>query len=99
MHDHLEATKITMSEFAEILSRNMNLPVVDRTGLSGAFTFALRWNPEVADNIQRDDAAAALRSEISVAVERQLGLTEASATIFRGGTLARHVQTPSRGSD
>jgi uncharacterized protein (TIGR03435 family) len=73
--------KITMSKFAEILSRNLNIPVVDRTGLSGAFTFALRWNPEVGDNIQRDEVAAALRSEISAAVERQLGLTLKSWTM------------------
>jgi uncharacterized protein (TIGR03435 family) len=49
MHDHLETTKITMSEFAQILSRNLKLPVVDRTDLAGAFNFTLRWNPDNAD--------------------------------------------------
>ena len=35
-HEHLDATSITMADFAEILSRNLKLPVVDRTGLTGA---------------------------------------------------------------
>jgi uncharacterized protein (TIGR03435 family) len=95
MHDHLDATQITMTEFAEILSRNLNIPVVDRTGLSGAFTFALRWNPEVGDNMQRDDAAAALRSEISAAVERQLGLTLKSRTMPVETLVIEHAEKPS----
>lgn len=42
MHDHLEAMKITMGEFAKILSRDLKLPVVDRTGLTGEYNFTLR---------------------------------------------------------
>ncbi len=75
MHDHLEATKMTMGEFAGILTRNLNLPVVDRTGLTGAFSFTLRWNTEEADGLRHDDAAVALRPQVSAAVARQLGLT------------------------
>ena len=40
----MDDTSITMAVFAEILSRNTRLPVVDRTGLNGAFTFTLTWN-------------------------------------------------------
>jgi uncharacterized protein (TIGR03435 family) len=75
MHDHLEATKITMHEFAEILSRNLNLLVVDHTGLAGAFSFTFRWNPDTADSLAHDEAAAALRAEVSGAITRELGLT------------------------
>jgi uncharacterized protein (TIGR03435 family) len=75
MHDHLEAAKLTMSDLAEILSRNLNLPVVDRTGLTGAFTFTLRWDPGYADSLGHDEGALALRSEVSAAIQRQLGLT------------------------
>jgi uncharacterized protein (TIGR03435 family) len=74
MHDHLEATKITMSEFAEILSRNLNIPVMDRTGLVGEFSLTLHWNPDNADALERDEAAAVLRSEVAGAIARQLGL-------------------------
>jgi uncharacterized protein (TIGR03435 family) len=75
MHDHLQATKITMGEFAEILSRNLDLPVVDRTGLTGAFDFTLRWNPDEADALPRDEALATLRSEVSAQIAKQLALT------------------------
>jgi uncharacterized protein (TIGR03435 family) len=69
-----EATKITMGQVAEILSRNLNLPVLDRTGITSALNFTLRWNPDTADALERDEAMAALRSEISTAIARQLGL-------------------------
>jgi uncharacterized protein (TIGR03435 family) len=75
MHDHLDATKVTMSEFAEIMSRNLNLPVVDHTGLAGAFNVVLDWNPKDADAVERDEAIKVLRLEMSTAMARQLGLT------------------------
>jgi uncharacterized protein (TIGR03435 family) len=75
MHDHLDATKITMGEFAEIMSRNLDLPVMDRTGLAGAFNFTLRWNPNDANVHERDEGFAILRLEMSQAIVRQLGLT------------------------
>jgi uncharacterized protein (TIGR03435 family) len=75
MHDHLEATKLTMSEFAEILSRNLNLPVIDRTGLTGAFNFAVHWNPDLTEGLNHDESAVALRPEVAAAISRQLGLT------------------------
>jgi len=75
MHDHLDAAKMTMGEFAEILSRNLNLPVVDYTGLTGAFNFTLRWNPLEADALPHDEARATLRLEVSAEIAKQLGLT------------------------
>lgn len=75
VHDHLEATKLTMSELAEILSRNLNLPVIDRTGLNGEFNFTVRWNPDVTEGLNHDDSAVALRPEVAAAISRQLGLT------------------------
>jgi uncharacterized protein (TIGR03435 family) len=79
----LDAKCLTMGQFAEITSRNLKLPVVDHTGLTGAFTFTLQWNPD-ADNVANDDDAAAyLRSEISRAISQQLGL---SLKIRRGAS-------------
>jgi uncharacterized protein (TIGR03435 family) len=75
VHDHLEATGITMADFAGILSRDLKLAVVDGTKLAGAYSFTLRWDAEVADGLQRDERLAALRAEISAAIARQLGLT------------------------
>jgi uncharacterized protein (TIGR03435 family) len=76
MHDHVQATKITMGDFAEILSRDLRLPVVDGTGLAGAYSFTLRWDPAVADDgLNRHEELAALRAEMSAAIARELGLT------------------------
>jgi len=72
-HDHLDAT-ITMAQLAEILTRDLRLPVTDRTGLSGAFKFTLHWNPDFPVPLSRDDAAEALRLEVSRAIAQQLGL-------------------------
>jgi uncharacterized protein (TIGR03435 family) len=94
MHDHLEATKITMSELAEILSRNLNLPVADHTGLAGAFNFTLRWNPDNADSLARDEAAAALRAEVSGAIRRQLGLTLKSLKMPVEMLVVDHAEKP-----
>jgi len=72
-HDHLDAT-VTMAQLAEILTRDLRLPVKDRTGLSGAFKFTLHWNPDFPAPLSRDDAAEALRLEVSRAMVQQLGL-------------------------
>ena len=75
MHDHLEAATMKMGEFAEVLSRDLDLPVVDRTGLTGAFNFTLRRNPVEADALPQEEARATLRLEVSAEIARQLGLT------------------------
>jgi uncharacterized protein (TIGR03435 family) len=95
MHDRLEATKITMGEFAEILSRNLNLPVVDRTGLTGAFNFTLYWNPDNADALQHDEGTAVLRSEMSTVIARQLGLVLMSRKMSVEILVIDHAEKPS----
>jgi uncharacterized protein (TIGR03435 family) len=80
LHDHLEASSVAMSELAEVLSRNLDLPVIDRTGLSGAYNFTLRWNPRDADALGREEVFAALRREVAAQIPRQLGLTLKSRT-------------------
>src|ERR1700678_2411667 len=95
MHDHLEAINITMADFAGILSRNLGLPVVDHTSLTGSFSFTLRWNPDNADALQHDEAAAALRPEISRAISRQLGLTLESQKVPVDILVIDHAEKPS----
>ncbi len=41
----VDAKGNTMSELAELLSREMNSPVVDKTGLEGRYHFSLAWFP------------------------------------------------------
>jgi uncharacterized protein (TIGR03435 family) len=74
-HGVLEASSITMRIFTEILSRDLNLPVLDRTGLKGAFKFTVRWNADRPRVAAPDDPAGDLKWEISTALAQQLGLT------------------------
>jgi uncharacterized protein (TIGR03435 family) len=47
---HLVGQKISMSQFADLLTqiapREIDRPVIDRTGLKGVFDIALDWTPE-----------------------------------------------------
>ncbi len=42
----IDAKGTTMDHFAEVLSRQMDMPVVNRTGLDGIFDLKLEWTPE-----------------------------------------------------
>jgi len=64
----LAARGTTMERFAQVLARQMDLPVVNQTGLEGAFNFKLEWTPEAA----RQDANAS--PSIFTALQEQLGL-------------------------
>jgi uncharacterized protein (TIGR03435 family) len=70
---HMTATNVTMANFAVNLSRNSDIGklVVDRTGLTGSYSFELDWAPDkVASNPEsRDD-----RPSILTALPEQLGL-------------------------
>jgi uncharacterized protein (TIGR03435 family) len=50
LHASVELEGATLAKFADILSRSMPMPVVDQTGIAGAFTFKLEWS--------RDDRTA-----------------------------------------
>jgi uncharacterized protein (TIGR03435 family) len=67
----LEAKGTTMARLAEVLSRQMDLPVVDQTKLEGAFNFTLKWQPE--NNGAAAETVDALPS-IFTALQEQLGL-------------------------
>jgi uncharacterized protein (TIGR03435 family) len=42
----LNATSISMAQFARALSSNLNAVVVDQTGLEGSFNASLQWTPD-----------------------------------------------------
>jgi uncharacterized protein (TIGR03435 family) len=58
----------TMDRFAQVLARQMDLPVANQTGLEGAFNFKLEWAPESA----RPEPNAG--PSIFTALQEQLGL-------------------------
>jgi uncharacterized protein (TIGR03435 family) len=73
----LEATKITMQRLADVLAHSVGLPVVDSTGLKGAFDFTLQWSPDEAPRIAAADgseAAGTAGPSIFTALQEQLGL-------------------------
>lgn len=67
------ATNTTMDRFAEILSRQMDLPVVNHTGLEGVFNLRLHWTPESATPAKPVDGAAIEGPSIFTAIQEQLG--------------------------
>lgn len=94
-HGRLDATAVSMRTLAEILSRNTAVPVVDRTGLSGAFDFTLSWDPDAPRTLEPDDAAAFLREVLANAIQQQLGLTLKSQRMPMEVLIVDGAQKPS----
>jgi uncharacterized protein (TIGR03435 family) len=63
----IQAMNSSMDHFAEVLSRQMDLPILNRTGLEGVFNLKLEWNPRITD-------PAAEGPSVFTAVQEQLGL-------------------------
>jgi len=83
----IEATMITMRRFAEVLSRQTDLPVIDQTGLEGAFNLKLKWTLE---NAKTDSGPS-----IFTAIQEQLGLRLQSRKMPIEILVVDHAQRPS----
>jgi uncharacterized protein (TIGR03435 family) len=70
-NNHYVGTAVTMASFAVVLSRRMDLPVIDMTGLTGHYNITLDWVPE-SRNPDAADAPAGLR--LPEALQEKLGL-------------------------
>jgi uncharacterized protein (TIGR03435 family) len=72
----IDAKTITMDRFAEVLSRQMELPVVNHTGLAGSFNLKLEWTPESRRPVTpgTDDATMESGPSIFTAIQEELGL-------------------------
>ncbi len=78
----IHSARLTMPEFAEILSRRLGHPVLDRTGLAGAYRVTLEWagenkapKPGKTDKAKPDTAKPDPdRPSIFTALHDQLGL-------------------------
>src|ERR1044071_8041171 len=80
-NNHYEGSGVTMAGFAGFLSREADLPVIDMTGLQGAYEFKLDWAREArtpADAPKTDSPVPAAETPagpvLAVAIEEQLGL-------------------------
>jgi uncharacterized protein (TIGR03435 family) len=67
----ITATRVTMADFAYELSRQLNRPVLDKTGIGGAFDITLRYT--------QDEDAASPVPPLFAAIENTLGLRVLSA--------------------
>jgi len=75
----ITASPATMPSFAQNLTRRMDRPVVDMTGLKGGFNFTLEWDSDegtAAPRAMNPDAAPTSDSgrTLFVALQEQLGL-------------------------
>jgi uncharacterized protein (TIGR03435 family) len=82
----IAAKASTMAHFAEVLSRQMDRPVVNQTGLDGVFNLKLQWTPDVT---------AANGVSIFTAIQEQLGLRLRSQKAPVEVLVIDHAEKPS----
>ncbi len=72
----ITAQALTMSNLASRLTRIMGIPVIDETGIPGAFDFKLTWAPEKSSPspVAVDTTSDSGGPSIFTAVQDQLGL-------------------------
>jgi uncharacterized protein (TIGR03435 family) len=63
LHASVEIEGATLAKFADVLSRSLPMPVIDQTGLAGAFTFKLEWARD--ERTARTDSSGALPADSS----------------------------------
>jgi uncharacterized protein (TIGR03435 family) len=91
----LVATNATMDRFAEILSRQMDLPVVNHTGLEGVFNVKLQWTPEGSKPAKPLDGAVVEGPSIFTAIQEQLGLRMRAQKVLVEVLVIDHAEKPS----
>jgi uncharacterized protein (TIGR03435 family) len=82
----IDAHNTSMDLFARVLGRQMELPVVNQTGLKGVFNFKLQWTPE---------GAAMEGASMFTAIQEQLGLRLRSRRSPVEILVIDHVEKPS----
>jgi uncharacterized protein (TIGR03435 family) len=94
----LAARSITMAQFAEMLSRQLERPVQDRTDLPGVFDLKLEWKPDepapaVSATIGDQQAVVdVLGPSLYSAIEEQLGLRLTAGKIPVDVLVGEHVE-------
>jgi len=73
---HLEATNVTMADFADEMARDTDRPVFDKTGISGRFDLKLDYSPDRSDNPDRPSLFTALQEQLGLRLESQKGPVE-----------------------
>ena len=91
---HIVGTNHTMDRFAQVLSRQMDLPVVNRTGLEGTYNIDLQWTPDSARLARPEGGPVADGPSIFTAIQEQLGLRLRAAKVPVDVLVIDHAQKP-----
>jgi uncharacterized protein (TIGR03435 family) len=89
----IDARNTSMDRFANVLSRQMDLPVVNRTGLDGVFNLKLRWMPQSARQGKPADGALE-EASIFTAIQEQLGLRLRAQKVPLEVVVIEHAEMP-----
>lgn len=87
----LEASHTSLDLLAKALARETSLPIVNNTGLTGVYTFKLRWTP---DNARQPDSKVEDYGALPDALHEQLGLQLRVATIPVESLVIEDAHTP-----
>jgi uncharacterized protein (TIGR03435 family) len=68
-HGSIDARNTSMDRFAEVLSRQADLPVLNRTGLDGVYKIDLKWSMDPSRGPSSPEAPS-----LYTAIQEQLGL-------------------------
>jgi uncharacterized protein (TIGR03435 family) len=91
----LTVTAITMSDFAITLEAQLHRTVIDKTGLTDAYDFNLKWTPEEDADKATDNGAADRPPDMFTALQEQLGLKLEAAKGPVTTLVVDHVEQPS----
>jgi uncharacterized protein (TIGR03435 family) len=100
----LSSPRVTMRYLAEYLSRQLRMPVIDRTGLQGEFAFAIEWPADAGEAVRSPGTPPPAGSPPPdlfgtagrVAIREQLGLTLTATTAPVDVLVIESVQQPSQ---
>lgn len=88
----VEAKGSTVADFCRFFLARLDLPVIDKTGLSGKFNFHLVYAPDGGGDTPSNDVPAA---SIFTALQRQLGLKLEKSTGPGQFLVIDHIERPS----
>lgn len=91
----IDATAVTIKRFAEVLSRQMDLPVFDQTGLEGKFNLRLKWFPESNRPVKPGQFPPMDDGPSVFTAIQQLGLRLQARKIPVDVLVIEHVERPS----
>ena len=72
----MEATKSSMARLCNILGRQLDRTVIDKTGLKGEFDFSLEWAPDQAVDSSGPFIFAALQEQLGLKLLARKGPVE-----------------------